>query len=163
MQVCLLTNRTQNTQHSKCKFSFGHVESLELAMARCRRHRRKWRRKGWRIRARQRRGPMISVFLGSSRDFWMAMVKDDLSVWAKFTLGLIQCASLIHPWVTSSNSSSSASSFFFFIRTKYQLIILLIYQKFPKNIEIHLVAEFFWFIRFWPKSQRHWHQQLNPM
>ena len=108
MQVCLLTNRTQNTQHSKCKFSFGHVESLELAMARCRRHRRKWRRKGWRIRARQRRGPMISVFLGSSRDFWMAMVKDDLSVWAKFTLGLIQCASLIHPWVTSSNSSSSA-------------------------------------------------------
>ena len=40
--------------------------------------------------ARWRRGPMISVFLGSSRDFWMAMVKDDLSAWAKFIIGLIR-------------------------------------------------------------------------
>ena len=63
-------------------------------------------------------------------------------------------ASLIQSQVTSSNSSSSSSSSFalssFFIRTKYQLIILLICQKSPK-------------IRFWPKSQRHWHQQFNPM
>ena len=56
---------------------------------------------------------MISVFLASTRDFWMAMVKDDLSVWPKFTLGLrFSDASLIHSWVTSSNSSSS----YFFIR-----------------------------------------------
>ena len=33
---------------------------------------------------------MIYVFLGSSRDFWMAMVKDDLSARAKFIIGLIQ-------------------------------------------------------------------------
>ena len=40
--------------------------------------------------AHWRRGPMIYVFLGSSRDFWMAMVKDDLSARAKFIIGLIQ-------------------------------------------------------------------------
>ena len=50
--------------------------------------------------------------------------------------------SLIQSWVTSSSSSSSSSLSSIFIRTKYQLIILLICQKSPK-------------IRFWPKSQRH--------
>ena len=83
--------------------------------------------------ARRRRGPMISMFLGSSRDFWMAMVKDDLSAWAKFILGLMQwcksspymgCSFLVSQYVTGWKVLVSSQSLLLVHKFSYKFRFL---------------------------------------